>query len=171
MTPCAIADVDQIRAQLLVGLNHQSQLARFLENHDEPRCVDVFGKQRLPSVATLMGTLPGMRFYYQDQLQGCEPHLPITLRIQANRPPDRILLPSFSPKSSAKPDEEIFHEGEWRLLQTSAGRRRHLRQPDCLRMAVAESLESHRRKSARHPFARTGAAGRIDCQRCGLHFL
>jgi hypothetical protein len=113
------SNVDQIRAQLLVGLNQQSQLARFLENHDEPPCVDVFGKQRLPSVATLMGTLPGMRFYYQDQLQGCEPHLPISLRTQANRPPDVFCSELFT-NILGETREEIFHDGEWRVLQTSA---------------------------------------------------
>jgi hypothetical protein len=111
-------NIDQVRARLFVGVNQQSRLARFLENHDEARCVDVFGKQRLPSVATLMGTLPGMRFYYQAELKGCEPHLPITLRVQANQPSDPICAELFA-KVLGFTNEEVFHRGQWRLLEAT----------------------------------------------------
>jgi hypothetical protein len=117
----AVRDVriDQVRAQLFAGVNHQNRLARFLENHDEARCVDVFGKQRLPSVAALMGTLPGMRFYYEGELEGCEPHLPITLRIQANQPPDLFCSELFV-KILGITNEEVFHEGQWRLIEATS---------------------------------------------------
>jgi hypothetical protein len=51
-------------------LDYQDHLARFLENHDEERCAVVFPNERLIAAGTLMGTLPGMRFYHQGELDG-----------------------------------------------------------------------------------------------------
>jgi hypothetical protein len=109
-------NIDRVRAQLSGSVDHQCRLARFLENHDESRCLDVFGKQRLPSVTTLMGTLPGMRFYYESELEGCEPHVPITLRIQANHPPDLFCSELFANILEIT-NEDVFHDGEWTLLK------------------------------------------------------
>ena len=60
----------EVHAHLAAPLDYQKHLARFLENHDEPRCMSVFGDARLTSVGTLLGTLPGMRFYQQAELTG-----------------------------------------------------------------------------------------------------
>ena len=64
-------NVGGVRAILAADVQQQSHFARFLENHDEPRSMSVFGKQRLLSAATLMGTLPGMRFYFEGEVEGC----------------------------------------------------------------------------------------------------
>ncbi|MGD0962950.1 MAG: alpha-amylase family glycosyl hydrolase [Candidatus Acidiferrales bacterium] len=113
----AVRDVrtDEVRHRLAAPVEQQSHLARFLENHDEPRSADVFGTRRLPSAGTLMGTVPGMRFYYQGELDGCEPHLPITLRAPANAPPDEFCL-EFYGKILGISNNEVFHHGQWRLL-------------------------------------------------------
>ena len=105
--------VNEIHSRLGADISSQSRFARFLENHDEPRCADVFGMQRLPSVGTLMGTLPGMRFYYQGELQGCQPHLPITLRVPADEPPDPDCL-SFFDKILKISNDDVFHRGRWK---------------------------------------------------------
>ena len=112
------SNVAEVRGRLSVNVKQQSHFARFLENHDEPRCLDVFGRQRLPSVATLMGTLPGMRFYYQSELEGCIPHLPITLRTQAEQPSDLFCVDIFREILTIT-KEMAFHDGEWRLLEIS----------------------------------------------------
>ena len=111
--------IEQVRARLSADVRQQARFARFLENHDEPRCLDAFGRQRLPSVVTLMGTLPGMRFYYQGELEGCMPHLPITLRTQAEQLPDPVCVEVFT-KILGVTNRAVFHQGEWRLLETGS---------------------------------------------------
>jgi alpha amylase-like protein len=113
------ADAERVRTRLSSDVKQQSRFARFLENHDEPRSVDVFGKQRLPTIALLMGTVPGMRFYYQGELQGCAPHLPITLRIPSDEPPDPVCVEIFA-KVLGIANQAIFHQGDWRLLEIAS---------------------------------------------------
>lgn len=103
----------QVRLQASVG--YQSRLARFLENHDEERRAAVFPNARLSAAGTLMGTLPGMRFYHQGELEGLRNHLPITLRIAAPEPPDAYCS-SFFEKILRLTNEEVFHRGRWSLL-------------------------------------------------------
>ena len=113
----AVRDIrtDEVRSRLAAPAELQGHFARFLENHDEPRSADVFGTRRLPSAGTLMGTVPGMLFYYQGELEGCEPHLPITLRAQANAPPDEFCV-EFYKKILGISNDDVFHHGHWRLL-------------------------------------------------------
>ncbi len=106
---------EEVRSRLAAPVEVQSHFARFLENHDEPRSADIFGTNRLPSVGTLMGTIPGMRFYYQGELEGCEPHLPITLRVPANVPPDEVCLKLYNQILNISRND-VFHHGEFRLL-------------------------------------------------------
>jgi hypothetical protein len=93
----------------------QRHLARFLENHDEARCATVFGNQRLPAVGALMGTLPGMRFYHQGELEGLKLHLPITLRMAMDEPPDPITS-AFFQRILYITNQDVFHVGQWNLL-------------------------------------------------------
>jgi alpha amylase-like protein len=108
-------NVAELHARLSADIQHQSRLTRFLENHDEPRSLDVFGRQRLPSVVPLMGALPGMRLYYQGELEGCEAHLPIMLRLQTACLPDPYCLELFD-KVLRITKQDVFHHGDWRLL-------------------------------------------------------
>jgi glycosidase len=93
----------------------QSHFTRFLENHDEPRSADVFGTQRLPSAGTLMGTVPGMRFYYQGELEGCDPasadHAPSARECA----PDEFCLELYEKILEISKDD-AFHHGQWRVL-------------------------------------------------------
>ena len=113
----AVRDIktDDIRDRLGAPMELQKHFTRFLENHDEARSADVFGTERLPSVGTLMGTIPGMRFYYQGELEGCEPHLPITLRVPAHAPPNELCL-TFFHNILERSNDDVFHQGQWRLL-------------------------------------------------------
>ncbi|HKV03788.1 MAG TPA: alpha-amylase family glycosyl hydrolase [Candidatus Acidoferrales bacterium] len=110
--------VEDLHTRLRAPLSLQSCFVRFLENHDEARCPAVFGKDRLFSVGTLMGTLPGMRFYHQGELDGCRVHLPITLRIAANEAPDSSTAAFFS-KTLRISSDDVFHRGVWNLLSVT----------------------------------------------------
>jgi hypothetical protein len=111
--------ISNLRAGLAAGISYQSRLARFLENHDEARCATVFGRVRLPSAGTLMGTLPGMRFYHQGELEGRKIHLPITLRMAAAEPPDPVSAAFFA-KILRVTNDDAFHSGKWNTLGVTA---------------------------------------------------
>jgi hypothetical protein len=108
-------NVDDVRWRLSANADDQSRLARFLENHDEPSTKDAFGTQRLSSVAALMSTLPGMRFYYRNEVEGCTAHTPISLRAHANEQGDPACSAVFA-KVLGITNDLAFHEGEWKLL-------------------------------------------------------
>ncbi len=91
----------------------QQKSARFIENHDEPRSAAVFGA-RQPAAAVAMSTVPGLRFYYDGQFDGCRVRVPVQLGASAEESGDdrvrafyRALLPIV--------DAPAFHDGEWRL--------------------------------------------------------
>jgi hypothetical protein len=113
----AVRDIQMpdLHNRLTTPVAYQSHLARFLENHDEDRCASVFGKDRRSSVGTLMGTLPGMRFYHQGELEGSRIRLPITLRICADEPADPASKAFFA-KILRITKDIVFHGGEWNLL-------------------------------------------------------
>jgi Alpha amylase, catalytic domain len=104
-----------IHGCLSASLDYQNHLARFLENHDENRCAAVFPNERLIAAGTLMSTLPGMRFYYQGEIEGCKIRLPITLRIAADEPPNPAINDFFR-KILKITNEDVFHSGQWSLL-------------------------------------------------------
>ncbi|HXQ24985.1 MAG TPA: alpha-amylase family glycosyl hydrolase [Candidatus Acidoferrales bacterium] len=105
----------ELHARLAEGVGYQRHLARFLENHDEDRCATAFGPERLASVGTLMGTLPGMRFYQEGEIEGAKTHLPIALRRIAAEPPDPASA-AFFEKILRITEADVFHNGRWNLL-------------------------------------------------------
>jgi len=109
----------EVRGHLGADLAYQDGLVRFLENHDEPRSAAVFGKHRLPAVAALVATLPGMRFYHHGQFDARRIRPPMQLSAAAPEAPDaeaRALYEELLEISNAR----VFHEGEWRLLGVGA---------------------------------------------------
>ncbi|MGH9396067.1 MAG: alpha-amylase family glycosyl hydrolase [Terriglobia bacterium] len=113
------ASPQAVRGHLSADLAYQSRLVRFLENHDEPRSAAVFGAQKLPAVATLVATLPGMRFYYQGQLEGQKIHLPIPLdhAARGSHDPANPEIQALYARLLAITREDAFHAGDWRLLE------------------------------------------------------
>lgn len=104
------------RARLNAQTDYQSHMARYLENHDESRRAVVFPNSRLYAAGTVMGTLPGMRFYHQGELEGRRIRLPITLRAAAAETPDPFAS-AFFHKILRITKEECFHTGAWSLLE------------------------------------------------------
>lgn len=113
----AVRDITMpdVRARLKDDVAYQNHLTRFLENHDEARRAAAFSAERLASVGTLMGTLPGMRLYHQGELEGARIHLPITLRMAADEPSDPHAAAFFA-KILRITEEDVFHRGAWSLL-------------------------------------------------------
>ena len=70
---------------------HQARLARFLENHDEPRAAASFGLAQHKAAAVLCFCAPGLRFLHQGQLEGARAFIPIHL----NRAPQEAIDPAI----------------------------------------------------------------------------
>ena len=87
---------------------------RFLENHDELRSQLVFA-DRLPAVAVLMGTVPGMHFYHDGQLDGRKRRIPVQLARAAEEPPDERVRGIYQ-KVLHISNGLSFHEGVWTQL-------------------------------------------------------
>jgi hypothetical protein len=116
----AVRDVNpqQVRDCLNSLPQYQNKFARSLENHDEVRRPIAFPNDRLIADGTLMGTLPGMRFYHQGELEGRTIHLPITLRLAAEEPIDPFSV-AFFQKILDITNQNVFHQGKWNLLEAT----------------------------------------------------
>ncbi len=68
-------DPARVRALLAAPPDRQARMARFLENHDEPRAASVFSwpEQRAATAVTFLA--PGLRFLHGGQLQGARVHV------------------------------------------------------------------------------------------------
>jgi glycosidase len=68
-----------VRDHFRAGLDYQDKLARFLENHDEPRAAATFAPDVHKAAAVLTFLSPGLRFFHQGQFEGrkkrISPHL------------------------------------------------------------------------------------------------
>ena len=108
-----------VRGQLSAAASYQRHMARFLENHDEDRCAEAFGPERIASAATFMGTLPGMRFYEESEIEGAKIHLPVALRRAVEEPANPASVAIFE-KILGVTNEDVFHKGTWRLLPVAS---------------------------------------------------
>ena len=68
-----------VREHLHAALDYQTKLARFLENHDEPRAAASFDPRVHRAAAVITYFIPGLRFFHQGQFEGrkkrISPHL------------------------------------------------------------------------------------------------
>ncbi len=107
-----------VRAHLIAGLDFQNRLARFLENHDEPRAAHEFAFAKHRAVALVTYLTPGLKLFHQGQLAGkhkrISPHLV--------RGPEESIDPelqSFYEKLLKLVRLPVVKEGEWQLLNTT----------------------------------------------------
>jgi len=107
---------ESVRAHLVADVQYQSKLARFLENHDEPRCAASFPREKIAAVVTLASTLPGMRFYHHGQFDGKKIFVPMPLNKAQNEVPDQDVRKLYE-KLLRFTDAKIFHAGVWKLLE------------------------------------------------------
>jgi hypothetical protein len=105
-----------VREHLLAGLDFQNGLARFLENHDEPRAAAAFAPGIHEAAAVITYLSPGLRFFHQGQLEGrrkrISPHL-----VRAPVEPADPALQQFYGGLLAVLRQPIVRDGQWRLLE------------------------------------------------------
>ena len=59
-----------VREHFHAGLDYQDKLARFMENHDEPRAAATFPPDVHEAAAVITFLSPGLRFFHQGQFEG-----------------------------------------------------------------------------------------------------
>jgi hypothetical protein len=107
-----------VREHLHAGLDYQSKLARFVENHDEPRAAATFALGMHEAAAVITYLSPGLRFFHQGQFEGrrqrISPHL-----VRGPAEPVDETLQRFYESLLAVVRESMVREGAWRLLECS----------------------------------------------------
>jgi glycosidase len=105
-----------VREHFLAGLDYQNKLARFLENHDEPRAAATFPLGKHEAAAVLTYLSPGLRFLHQGQFEGrrkrISPHL-----VRSPVEPVDPALGRFYAGLLAILREPIVRDGQWSLLE------------------------------------------------------
>ena len=110
-------DIQELKAHLSAPVAYQEKLARFLENHDEARAMEVFGPERIYPAMVVQSTLPGMRFWHHGQLEGNRIRVPIQLRRTPVEPPESEFA-DFCDMLLHEVDHPVFHKGSWQMCQT-----------------------------------------------------
>lgn len=105
-----------VREHFLAGLDYQDKLARFLENHDEPRVAATFPQEIHEAAAVITFLSPGLRFFHQGQFEGrtkrISPHL--------GRGPDEPVneaVQQFYVKLLSILKQPVVRNGRWQLLE------------------------------------------------------
>jgi glycosidase len=109
-----------VREHFHAGLDYQNKLARFLENHDEPRAAAKFSSEAHQDAADVTFLSPGLRFFHQGQLEGrrkrISPHL-----VRGPDDPIDEKLKQFYARLLAVLRRPIVREGQWQLLECTPG--------------------------------------------------
>ncbi|MFM0167770.1 alpha-amylase family glycosyl hydrolase [Paraburkholderia sediminicola] len=105
-----------VREHLHAGLDYQDKLARFLENHDEPRAATTFAPDTHEAAAIITFLSPGLRFFHQGQFGGrrkrISPHL-----VRAPLESVDTRLQGFYENLMAALRQPVFRDGAWSLLE------------------------------------------------------
>jgi glycosidase len=105
-----------VREHLSAPLDYQRKMARFLENHDEPRAAFAFSSDVHEAAAAVTFLTPGLRLFHQGQFEGrrkrISPHL-------VRGPSEQIdlKLENFYDRLLTLLRRTIFHHGQWQLVE------------------------------------------------------
>jgi hypothetical protein len=105
-----------VREHFRAGLDYQDRLARFLENHDEPRAAATFAPEVHKAEAVITFLSPGLRFFHEGQFLGrkkrISPHL-------CRRPDESVDadLAKLYVRLLAVLRQPLVREGRWQLLE------------------------------------------------------
>lgn len=105
-----------VREHFHAGLDYQNKLARFLENHDEPRAAATFSPEVHEAAAVTTFLSPGLRFFHQGQFEGrkkrISPHL-----VRGPEEPVDQRLKQFYDRLLAVLRKPVVRIGAWQLLE------------------------------------------------------
>ena len=105
-----------VREHFWAGLDYQDKLARFLENHDEPRAAATFPPGSHDAAAVITFLSPGLRFFHRGEFEGrrkrISPHL--------CRGPEEAIdsrMVRFYDRLLAILRQPVLRNGQWQLLE------------------------------------------------------
>jgi hypothetical protein len=105
-----------VRDHFRAGLEYQDKLARFMENHDEPRAAATFDHDVHEAAAIVTFLSPGLRFFHQGQFEGrlkrISPHL-----VRAPQEPGNDALQQFYDRLLSVLGRATVRERQWDLLE------------------------------------------------------
>ena len=105
-----------VREHLQAGLDYQNKLARFLENHDEPRAATTFPSGIHQAAAIITFLSPGLRFFHQGQFQGRRKRISPHLGRGPAEPVDQQ-LEQFYDRLLRVLRHPVIRNGQWQLLE------------------------------------------------------
>ena len=108
-----------VREHLQAALDYQDRMARFLENHDEPRAAATFAPDVHRAAAVVTFLTPGLRFLHQGQREGKRVRIPVHLR----RGPVEALdspISMFYNRLIEVLKDPAFRDGQWQLLEADS---------------------------------------------------
>jgi glycosidase len=104
-----------VREHLHADLDYQTKLARFLENHDEPRASASFDPFVHRAAAVITYFIPGLRFFHQGQFEGRKKRISPHLVRAPEESPDTEIK-KFYDNLLAILRKPIVQCGEWKCL-------------------------------------------------------
>ena len=107
-----------IRGHLLAGLDYQDKLARFLENHDEPRAASEFPWPQHQAAAIITFLSPGLGFFHQGQFEGNRVRVPTHL-CRGPVEPTNPQIAAFYGRLLRVLKTGAFRDGTWSQIQLS----------------------------------------------------
>ena len=105
-----------VRAHLAAGLDYQARLARFLENHDEPRAAAAFSCRQEQAAAAATYFAPGLRFFHQGQFEGARIRVPVHLSRAPIEPPSAAMVAFYDRLLAVIGTSDVFRDGAWSLI-------------------------------------------------------
>jgi hypothetical protein len=108
-----------VREHLHAEPAYQDHLARFLENHDEPRAAATFPHGMHEAAAAISFLSPGLRFFHQGQLQGKRVRISPHLGRGPEEPVDAE-LGRFYDRLLSVLRRPVVRDGDWRLLECAS---------------------------------------------------
>jgi len=109
--------VGPIRDHLLAGPDYQDKLARFLENHDEPRAASEFPWPQHQAAAIITFLSPGLRFFYQAQFEGARVRVPTHLCRGPVEPTNPEIAAFYAKLLQTLTETSAFRDGAWSQIQ------------------------------------------------------
>ncbi|WP_235777200.1 hypothetical protein [Rhizobium mesoamericanum] len=104
-----------VRDHFRAGLDFQDKVARFMENHDEPRAAATFAPAMHQAAAVITYLSPGLRFFHQGQFEGrrkrISPHL-----VRAPIEPVDEAVKRFYDRLLSVMRNTTVRDGDWRLF-------------------------------------------------------
>jgi hypothetical protein len=108
------ADADGLRGHLRADLEYQARMARFVENHDEPRVAATLTPEAATSALVTIATLPGAPLLHEGQETARRIRVPVTLGRRPDEPADHEVHDTHE-RVLRHVHSTAMREGEWSL--------------------------------------------------------